>query len=115
MTKQPPPPGVDLGSLMASEFHELKNQLGYLTLALGEVVSRHPDAAPWLLEPRRICQNISDRLVQALTLYKNDQGRLELNVDAQTYVPRARLWPGKKSGSSVIPKAARPFGFSIAT
>ena len=75
---------VELASLMAAEFHELKNQLGHLTLTLGEVAMQHPELANPLHEPRLICQRIADRLVQALTLYKNDQNRLSLNIEAHS-------------------------------
>jgi signal transduction histidine kinase len=74
--------GIDLAALMASEFHELKNQLGQLTLMLDEQGMAHPELAPHLSAPRLLCQRIVDRLVQVLTLYKSDQQRMSLNVDA---------------------------------
>lgn len=76
------PPGLDLAALLASEFHELKNQLGHLTLVLEEGVAAHPELASLLNEPRLLCHGIADRLVQALTLYKSGQDRLALNIEA---------------------------------
>ncbi len=74
--------GIDLAALMASEFHELKNQLGQLTLMLDEQGMEHPELAPRLSAPRLLCQRIVDRLVQVLTLYKSGHQRLALNLEA---------------------------------
>lgn len=79
-----PSHALDLSALMASEFHELKNQLGHLTLSLAEVASQHPELGATLQQPRLICRRIADRLVQALTLYKSDQGSLSLNISAHS-------------------------------
>jgi signal transduction histidine kinase len=49
---------------------------------LGENVVEHPQLAPRLDAPRLLCQCITDRLVQVLTLYKSGQERLSLNIDA---------------------------------
>ncbi len=75
-------PAIELAALAASQFHELKNQLGQLALALDEVATSHPDSAAALREPRINCRAIVERLVQILTLYKRDEGRLLLNVEA---------------------------------
>lgn len=44
-------PALELAALAASQFHELKNQLGQLALALDEVATSHPDSAAALREP----------------------------------------------------------------
>lgn len=75
---------IDLTQLMASEFHELKNQLGQLTLVLRDTAGAHPEMAEALSEPRMICHRISDRLVQVLTLYKSGQDSLSLNIEAHS-------------------------------
>lgn len=75
-------PGIELAALAASQFHELKNQLGQLALTLDEVAISHPDSAAALREPRINCRAIVERLVQILTLYKRDEGHLLLNVEA---------------------------------
>jgi signal transduction histidine kinase len=76
--------GFDLTILMASEFHELKNQLGHLTLILGDIAVENQGCAAQLKEPRLLCQRIGDRLVQVLTLYKSHQEQLGLNIEAQS-------------------------------
>ncbi len=75
---------VDLAVLMATEFHEIKNQLGQLSLMLGETLVERPDLAQTLNEPRLLCERISERLVQVLTLYKSGQERLTLNIEAHS-------------------------------
>ncbi len=109
---------LDLTALMASEFHELKNQLGHLTLTLGEVASQHPDLTDALHEPRLICQRIADRLVQALTLYKSGQDSLTLNIGAQSpsdflqeIQVQARALAGDKLDIVCSVEAAPPFWF----
>lgn len=79
----PSPPKIDLSALAASEFHELKNQLGHLALALDEVAISQPASAEALRGPRINCRAIVDRLVQILTLYKEDCGGLLLNIEAR--------------------------------
>lgn len=74
--------GLDLSALMASEFHELKNQLGQLTLMLDEQGKEAPELAARLNAPRLLCQRIVDRLVQVLTLYRGGQQRLAPNLQA---------------------------------
>jgi signal transduction histidine kinase len=76
------PSGIDLPALMASEFHELKNQLGQLTLMLDEQGNKTPELAEHLNAPRLLCQRIVDRLVQVLTLYKSGQQQLSPNLQA---------------------------------
>lgn len=74
--------GIEMAGLMASEFHELKNQLGELTLMLDELGIEHPELASMLSRPRLLCQHIADRLAQVLTLYKDDRDRLVPNLEA---------------------------------
>ena len=78
------PPTLDLQALAAAEFHELKNQIGELALALDEVSSSLPVAATALASPRLNCRNIMGRLVEILTLYKSDRQELHLNVEAHS-------------------------------
>lgn len=110
--------GFDIAVLMASEFHELKNQLGHLTLVLGDVTSEHPESAPLLAEPRLICQRIAERLVQVLTLYKSGVERLDLNIEAQSpsefldeIAAQAAGLAGERLKVSVHADAAPPFWF----
>jgi signal transduction histidine kinase len=79
--------GIDLNLLFASQFHELKNELGRLALSLDEVAGDHPDLAAPLKGPRMSTRKIIERLVQVLTLYKDREGQLPLNVEA--HVPAA--------------------------
>lgn len=74
---------MDFSALAASEFHELKNQLGHLALALDEVAISLPASAEALRAPRINCRAIVDRLVQILTLYKEDRGGPLLNIEAR--------------------------------
>lgn len=78
------PAEFDLAALAAAEFHELKNQISELALALDDVSLRHPEAAPALVRLRLDCRAIMERLVQILTLYKDGQGGLQLNVEAHS-------------------------------
>lgn len=112
------PDAIDLNALAASEFHELKNQLGHLALALDEVAAAHPDSADALREPRINCRGIVDRLVQILTLYKSDQGRLLLNVEAhnpadfiEELVAESRSLASRRLTIEARVDAAPPFWF----
>ncbi len=78
------PAEFDLAALAAAEFHELKNQISELAFTLDEVGSRHPGAAADLIQVRLDCRSIMERLVQILTLYKNGQQALQLNVEAHS-------------------------------
>jgi signal transduction histidine kinase len=73
---------IDLNTLIAAQFHELKNELGQLALSLDEAALAHPEVAGALKAPRVSSRAIIDRLVQVLTLYKQHQGPLSLNVEA---------------------------------
>jgi signal transduction histidine kinase len=110
--------GFDIAVLMASEFHELKNQLGHLTLVLGDIAAEHPDSAALLTEPRLICQRIAERLVQVLTLYKSGVERLDLNIEAQSPIEfleeiaaQAAGLAGARLEVTVHADAAPPFWF----
>jgi len=76
---------IEMTTVMASAFHEIKNLMGQLTLTLDEaVVSSAGGANNELGNARATCHRISDRLVQLLTLYKNETENLELNVEAHS-------------------------------
>jgi signal transduction histidine kinase len=76
--------GIDLNTLIAAQFHEIKNELGQLALSLDEVALGHPDIAAALKLPRISSRAIIDRLVQVLTLYKHHEAHLPLNVEAHS-------------------------------
>lgn len=110
--------GFDIAVLMASEFHELKNQLGHLTLVLGDIAAEHPESAGLLTEPRLICQRIAERLVQVLTLYKSGAERLDLNIEAQSpgeflddIAAQAESLAGQRLTVTARADAAPPFWF----
>lgn len=109
---------VDLAVLMATEFHEIKNQLGQLSLMLGETLVERPDLAQPLNEPRLLCERISERLVQVLTLYKRGQERLTLNIGAHSpadFVEQIRAQAASLAGPRIEVTArtedAPPFYF----
>lgn len=84
MTEVNLPTGFDLNDLIAAEVHELKNQLGQLTLSLDEIAADRPDVAAALHEPRHVCHIVGDSLVRILTLYKSQRARISLNVEAHS-------------------------------
>lgn len=70
--------------LYAALLHETKNHLVLMSISLGRIshngVADHDEP---LDEVRLLCQRASERLMQALFIYKNDQGGPMLNaVDA---------------------------------
>jgi signal transduction histidine kinase len=79
--------GVDLNTFLAAQIHELKNDLGQLALSLDEIALSHPEAAEFLKSSRFHTGAIVDRLVQVLTLYRHESGKLLLNLEAHD--PRA--------------------------
>ncbi len=112
------PEALDLAGLMATEFHELKNQLGQLTLMLDEQGAEHPELAPRLNAPRLLCQRIVDRLVQVLTLYKQGHQQLSLNIEAipptefaEQLAAQAHSLAGGRLRVTVQAEAAPPFWF----
>lgn len=73
----------DSTAFQAALIHELKNHLGLLGMTLERLPPTGDPAhdAP-LDDARLLCQSVSDRLRQALWMYRADQGPLALNVDA---------------------------------
>jgi signal transduction histidine kinase len=71
---------IDLQTLIAASIHETKNLLGQLTLSLDELAASGAPAD----RARFIGRRISDRMVQMLTLYRMDKGRLQLNIEAHS-------------------------------
>jgi hypothetical protein len=78
------PQGFDLNDLIAAEVHELKNQLGQLTLSLDELAAERDDLAAPLHEPRHVCHIVGDSLVRILTLYKSQRAQISLNIEAHS-------------------------------
>jgi len=70
--------------LYAALLHEMKNNLVLMAITLDRVPHTGDDAHDQPLdEVRLLCQRTSERLMQALLVYKNDQGGTLLNaVDA---------------------------------
>jgi len=75
---------IDTDTLFAAQFHELKNELGELVMALDETARQHPELAQALEGSRLNTRSIVDRLLQTLTLYKHQAGQLRLNIEAHT-------------------------------
>lgn len=75
--------GFDNADFQAALVHELKNHLGLLGMTL-ERIPRCGDPAhdEPLDAARLLCEDVTDRLRQALWLYKSDKGPLSPNVDA---------------------------------
>jgi signal transduction histidine kinase len=109
---------IDLNTLVAAQFHELKNELGQLALSLDEVANEHPEVASALMASRANSRAIIDRLVQVLTLYKHHAGSLPLNVEAhaprafvEELVAEAASLAGGRLAISSHCEAAPPFWF----
>lgn len=107
-----------MNTLVAAQFHELKNELGQLALSLDEAASEHPDLADALNGPRASSRAIIDRLVQVLTLYKHHAGSLPLNVEAhdprafvEELVAEANSLAGDRLSISSRCETAPPFWF----
>lgn len=77
-------PSLEQQDLYAALLHEMKNHLVLMSITLERVPhSGDADHDQPLDEVRLLCQKASDRLMQALFIYKNDQGGPLLNaVDA---------------------------------
>lgn len=77
-------PTLEHQDLYAALLHEMKNNLVLMAMTMERVP--HTQAAEHdqpLDEVRLLCQRVSERLMQALMVYKNDRGGMVLNaVDA---------------------------------
>lgn len=73
----------DKVAFQAALIHELKNHLGLLGMTLERLPPTGDPAHDTPLDDARmLCQSVSDRLRQALWLYRADQGSLVPNIDA---------------------------------
>lgn len=66
----------------AALIHELKNELGLLTLALERIPPRDPAHDAAVDEARLLAQRVSSRLQQALLLYKSASQPIHPHIDA---------------------------------
>lgn len=75
---------LEPGDLYAALLHEMKNNLVLLAITLDAVPHTHEEAHDQHLDGARLlCQRVSERLMQALLIYKSDHGGLVLNaIDA---------------------------------
>ena len=75
---------LDTQDLYAALLHEMKNNLVLTTITMDRIPHvGNPDHDMPLDEARRLCQRVSERLMQALMIYKCDIGGMVLNaVDA---------------------------------
>lgn len=88
----------DNATFQAALIHELKNHLGLLGMTLEQLQPTGEVEHDTTLDAARLlCQSVTDRLHQALWLFRSNQGPLVLNVDAysphdlvQTLAARAR-------------------------
>ncbi|MCU0840861.1 MAG: HAMP domain-containing histidine kinase [Thiobacillaceae bacterium] len=77
--------------LFAALLHEMKNNLALLSMTLdGLKQTDDSEQAEQLYTARLLCQRVIDRLSQSLLLYKKDQQRFVLNVDANATVDFVR-------------------------
>lgn len=78
---------LEAKDLYAALMHELKNNLGLLSLAMERIPrDGEPDHDVPLDDARLLCHQVVDKLRQALLLYKASTDNLPLEVDA--YSPR---------------------------
>lgn len=67
--------------LYAALLHEMKNNLVLMAITMDQVPrTGAPDHDQPLNEARRLCQRVSERLMQALMIYKSNVGGLILNA-----------------------------------
>jgi K+-sensing histidine kinase KdpD len=69
--------------LYAALIHELKNNLGLLTMTLDSIpVQNEPQHDDTVNAARLLCQGVVDRLQQALLIYKANNKQLHPSIDA---------------------------------
>ena len=74
---------LDFSSILASSIHDMKNSIGMVLHSLDEMIT---DEGGNACTPERAAQlqyearRVNDNLIQLLTLYKGDSGRLAVNV-----------------------------------
>jgi signal transduction histidine kinase len=69
----------------AALIHELKNNLGLLSMTLDAIADTGDATADAALDAARMqCQGVIERLQQALLVYKANQGRLLPSIDAHS-------------------------------
>ncbi len=74
---------IDTNDLFAALLHEMKNNLGLLSLTLDDMEKhRGSDHDEQLHAARLLCERVIDRLRQTLLLYKKGNDRFVLNVEA---------------------------------
>lgn len=74
---------LDGTALYAALIHELKNNLGLLSITLDSVPKQtEPQHDRTVDDARMLCQNVIDRLQQALLIYKADSQQLYTVIDA---------------------------------
>ena len=70
-------------ALYAALIHELKNNLGLLSMSLDSIpMQAEPQHDSTVNEARLLCQSVVDRLQQALLIYKANNQQLQLTIDA---------------------------------
>ncbi len=81
----------DTSDMHAALMHELKNNLGLLTMTLdGMPLLGIPEHDTKLDDARLICQRSVERLQQALLIYKADHGALRPSIDAYSPIDLLR-------------------------
>lgn len=74
---------LDGTALYAALIHELKNNLGLLSMTLDSIpVQDEPQHDRSVGDARLLCQSVIDRLQQALLIYKADNQQLDPVIDA---------------------------------
>jgi K+-sensing histidine kinase KdpD len=80
----------DSNEFQAALIHELKNNLGLLSMTLDRIPVSGEAACDSAVDAARLqCQTVVERLQQALMIYKANQGRFSATVDA--YSPHELL------------------------
>jgi K+-sensing histidine kinase KdpD len=70
-------------ALYAALIHELKNNLGLLSMNLDTIpVQAEPEHDRTVNDARMLCQSVVDRLQQALLIYKANNQQLQPTIDA---------------------------------
>ncbi len=87
--------GFDTNDLLAALLHELKNNLALLSMTLEGIPRQGAAEHDQPLDAARLqCRQVSERLHQTLLLYKMDNRRLALDVDAHSPVDFAQELAG---------------------